>query len=909
MIHATKNFLESTLGSFPFLLMVHSIAFAIKLIIFIFLIRHKSNTSTARKSTYLLLLVLLGAHLEDFSWIAKLIYHLFFEGASYQPILFISRIAWAFTIVQYQAFSLFIECLITKPFKLSIRHKIFLTISSIFIVYFLGTAIFHFRNFEVKDRSWLEFALLRVAALYMLIPLMLSCMYSLVRKLKRERIPRILRKQLNLFLKAVMAPYLISDFVQTCPYNLTSSWITYWATNSYAFISISTILLTYAIFYCARKMMGLRFLNMSKHVKSPIESSFINNFKDVFEQLNNAMSLNEIIHITQSRFKDAFRLSTRSISLYLRPFDTRSAQECHTTEFIEIEKKVESVIDSKETELSTYIKKSKILIYDELDFNNFYEEKQKTTAVLQFLDSINADIFLPIFNQQKIIGYIIIDQNARPTQFYSNVERNEMIVLASYLSTILNLIRNRNLETIISKEKEMHEELYRKHQEINQYKESIRSFLRHSKQREIGILFYKNRQFSFENKAAKELIGVNPNVQEGDTLVKRMRHLARDVESYKSAQSCIAHDIHGNKLVLQAIPNVEQHTIIMLVYYPEVSDILTRQMEMLKDPSEWDYLLYLETTSSGRLINKLIPGSGEKILEFKLSLLKAALLSKATLLQMPQEDLKPTVELLHHIRLRTTLHILNLQAPEHAMEVAIKLFGINPIFGIKTKEEPILKKLDGSGTLFIQNIHFLSLETQAYLAELIRFGFYRIFKTEQRVTCDVNIMCSTNQDLNTLVNDGTFSKELFAELRQTQLIMPSLITLPEEELSELASGYSEQTLKQQAFKNFLELTDHEHRRLANNRPSSLQELKTKVQQLLINKSKKNQIYDETLFDPAYEVSDPELIEAARLGKQALKDPAIMAMLWNKFKNQNKIAAFLGVNRSSVNRRCREYNLT
>jgi len=32
------------------------------------------------------------------------------------------------------------------------------------------------------------------------------------------------------------------------------------------------------------------------------------------------------------------------------------------------------------------------------------------------------------------------------------------------------------------------------------------------------------------------------------------------------------------------------------------------------------------------------------------------------------------------------------------------------------------------------------------------------------------------------------------------------------------------------------------------------------------------------------------------------------MLWNKFNNQNKIAAFLGVNRSSVNRRCREYNL-
>ena len=77
---------------------------------------------------------------------------------------------------------------------------------------------------------------------------------------------------------------------------------------------------------------------------------------------------------------------------------------------------------------------------------------------------------------------------------------------------------------------------------------------------------------------------------------------------------------------------------------------------------------------------------------------------------------------------------------------------------------------------------------------------------------------------------------------------------------------------------------------------------------IITLRKKNQIYQETQFDPAYNISDPELVEAARLGKKALKDPKVMAVLWNKFKNQNKIAQFLGVNRSSVNRRCKEYNL-
>jgi transcriptional regulator with PAS, ATPase and Fis domain len=82
----------------------------------------------------------------------------------------------------------------------------------------------------------------------------------------------------------------------------------------------------------------------------------------------------------------------------------------------------------------------------------------------------------------------------------------------------------------------------------------------------------------------------------------------------------------------------------------------------------------------------------------------------------------------------------------------------------------------------------------------------------------------------------------------------------------------------------------------------------RIQDILMNKSKKNHIYEETQFDPAYNITDPELVQAARLGKKALKDPKTMALLWRKFQNQNKIATFLGVNRSSVNRRCKEYKL-
>ena len=90
--------------------------------------------------------------------------------------------------------------------------------------------------------------------------------------------------------------------------------------------------------------------------------------------------------------------------------------------------------------------------------------------------------------------------------------------------------------------------------------------------------------------------------------------------------------------------------------------------------------------------------------------------------------------------------------------------------------------------------------------------------------------------------------------------------------------------------------------------------RTKITKSLINKLKKlkfiitsgmrNNAID---FDTAKQ-KKIILIEASRLGKHALRDPKLLALLWSKFKNQNAIATFLGVNRSSVHRRCREYNI-
>jgi len=904
------TFIEFFFGSYPFLATVSSISLLTKLYVLSILFKQQNYSPILAISRNYLLFVLIGASFEDIAWIllsAREYFTIQLNSPLYLIILFFMKCAWVFFSLQYQSLALFLENLVDPRKTITLRQKIFIFITTIFGIYFILSSLVTF--YPLKSFApWFSLLMQGLFPLYAIFILMPTTLYVCLTIIKLQRIPRILKKQFFILIRLLIVPRLLLDFIQYYPFAYPFSYFTGYFTSCYSIIGISTTLLTIAIYFCARKIMGLRFLNFQNHVQDHRRFNFIDRFKDTLEELAKTSTVKELGHINQTFFKEAFGIPHSRIGLYIRTINLVEGSS-PKFELSHTETLAETFLSIKNVELEKCINKVKILIYDEIEFNNFYDPNEADTLILKFMDSINADIFLPIYKNQSIIGYIIVERHARLHEFYTQTERDEMLIFASYLGNIINLLQNRNLETLIYQEKELKEELYKKHQEINQYKESIHSFLKNNKHKDIGIIFYKQRHFIFANQAAKEIIKININTNQGSPLTKALKTIAQQVEEYKSPQSCIAKNSDGERIVISGVPNLEKNHVIITVYYPDFSDIIARQINLLKDPTLWDYLLYLETTKPGMLINQLIPGSGEQLLAFKINLLQASLTKKALLLEMAADDLLPTVELLHHISMRTTLHVLTLQGPCKGFDIAIKLFGINPIFGNNPENsKPLLEKLDGNGTLFIQNIECIDLETQEYLAEFIKYGYYRIFKSSQKMQSNVRLICSTNHNLQTLVHEGSFSAALFNELKKTSLSMPSLLTLPDNELTELAQSLAEQSLKTDDFKNVLDLNPKDKYKIVTSKPASLVELKTRVQQLLAQKSKQNAIDHEVQFNPAYDTSDPDLILAVRLGKHALRDQRIMTMLWNKFKNQNKIATFLGVNRSSINRRCKEYNL-
>lgn len=898
------TFLLEVISSKEFLLIVRTAAFLFKATVLGFFITQMLRSKRVPMSWIYLCIVIVAGLIEDSSWVFTLSRKLSLIGAYPMFDSMLKRTAWVLNIVMYQALHLFIESFKSRTLKPKLYHYLF---GSISFCFFLGLIYVGFFSggypspMELRIREWEC-----IYIFFLFLPFtLLSGLYSL----QNTQLPLILRLQLKTSLNFFLLPHLITNIWEVYPFKFVAGGLS----NCLPAAGFSAIFLSLTIYHCIKRIIGLRFLDLHEHVHEDQKFNFVNDFKSVLEDLGKASNSTEIKLLTQHFFHKAFTIPPDSTSLSIRSLRRTEQQEKDPAIMPYQQTTIETFIEIHNEQFSEapkaldFLQKNKILSHDELSYNHFNNPTDIQHALLSFLEKINADIFLPIYENNTIIAYITVQRFARNGQLYTNVERDEMLVFASYLSKVVNLLQTRNLQELFKQKKEMIEELYSKHQEISRYKESIRSFLRNNKDQNIGVFFYKSRRFTFGNKAATDILGIDPNTQIGEPLTKKLKTMVSQITSYKSAQTQMVTNGKGKQIVLLGMPHPEVNGAIFVAHHPEISDTIKHLLDTIKDPSNWDYLLYLETTESGRLINTLIPSNEEQFVNFKVELLKSALSKKALLLSLPEEDLLATVEILHHISLRETMHILELDGLVTSSEIPISLFGINNLFGSNTNQ-PLLDKLNKTGTLIIKNIHFLDLDSQNNLAECIKYGFYKVFKSNKKIQTDVRIIGSSNQDLKQMVQEGKFSQALYNELKHTALTMPSLVTLESTEIDSLVEGFADQALAEDNTAKLVNLTDKEKTKIFSQKPASLHELKRKVESIIVTKSKNDNTYEKTKFNPAYNIADPQLAKAAQMGKYALKDAKMMSVLWNKFKNQNKIAEFLGVNRSSVHRRCKDYGL-
>jgi sigma-54-interacting transcriptional regulator len=997
----------SYLGSYQAVLLVHCFACIFKLYLVHKLILIVKQSKGSWASLMLFILFAISAGMVDFMWVIKSIRE-FFPSLDYKLCLFLLRIAWGCVAIQYQALTLFINSLLGRHYKVKLFDLAFSVGSFGIFLFFVGLAFYQFNCPTPQERPLIELTMQKVGSIYVLLNLVFCAIMSSIKMIRTRYLPKILRDQLRLLLQFLIVPYIISEFIQVYPFDFAVTWVT----NSLTVVVVTSILLTYMMYYCLRRVMGLRLFNTQARVdlRKPIVPT--RNFQYVVEQLETLKSIAEIRYIVQNYLERAFIIPPEKIRFYVRNLDT-FAHEQPVLSLVEgpvlspsraksrglVEGPVLSPSQAKsrglvegplrgeseparrslgeggdEAIVEGFIRNQatplnqKILVTDELEFSNFYEEKEEYNIELALLYALNADIFLPIYENKMISAYIIIERDARKeyAPLYSGLEQDQMQVLAGVLSNAITLLvrnelrklereikqlnqennelRHESQSCVLEQEKQqekyeeqlereyqenktIRDELSRRLHEIDQYREGVSHFIFHGQQeREFGIIFYKTPHFKFGNPPAQKLLsGIDLNKHAGHGITKTLNELVTRVLDYRVPQHVIAKNDQGHTLAFTAISNIEhdnaKNHAIIIVSRPEVSDFITQKLTSLRDLSHWDYLFYLESTKTGGLVNDLIPGSGTTFLNFKIDLLKMAFSKKALMLMAAPDDVVPMAELIHDISLRAgSLQRLILKEPEKGATTAVKLFGTTALLDLSAgahtmkahehvQEVSIFERFrDRSGTILIENIQHLSIPTQDALAAYLKTGRYCPVASQERKSCLARIVCTAPANLPQLVEEKKFSKALFQELEPTTLVVPSLLTLPEEEFCELACDLSHQAIKDPAFKQALELTERDTKKMLEARPASIAELRKKVQHLLHAKVSKQDFADEVTFDPAFD-ADPELMHAARLGPDAVKDAQILAKLLKKFNgNENQVAIFLGVNRSTVNRRVKEFGL-
>lgn len=855
--------------------------------------RKKNKQSSANSSFYFFITIIIGFSIENISWIIVLLRDLHYcqigQGTRNATVF----TAWIFNMIRYQSLGLFLESLIQKKFTVKKHHKIFFFCTSIISIILIYSFIIQiFNNFQPPEILKLVFPIIPIYAFITILPSSIITFKQIFNK----DIPQLIRKQLKIILTMILFPHVFFDLVQTFPlfFYLTI------LQDNIAGAILSSIFINIAFIAFARSIFNFRFLNTTHHISSG-NSRFNNKtFKETIDQISKASYIEELSYIIQNYFKENYNLPAENIYLHARNEESVSSTKNKGLQF-SIEQFISSESDSIEM-----LRDHKIIVLDEIEFNAFYTSQPTVVALIKFLKSIECSLFVPLFYKNNLIAYITIKEKENH-HFFNLREQNDIYILGNYLAHMINMINTANPQTILLESQHLKQELFLKHQEVNQYKESMKSLLQKNVHHAAGIIFYKNNSFFFGNKAAQDLININLNQQKNHPITHALREVANQVIMFKSTQSRFLTKQNNEKLLITGIPHIEtKNSVILTIQYPEASDIIKKNLNKLQNPSKWDYALYLETTESGRLINKLVPSDQEQFFNFKIKLLEAALAHKGLLLQCHPDDLNSIAELIHHVSLKETLHVIDLQGSEEK-DIYLKLFGINPLFQ-QVEEQSLMQKLDKTGTLLIKNFEQLNHKTQKELATFIKYGYFSPLKSYDKKFCSVRIICSTNQQPQSLIERGFLTPELYDQLQSTTLKMPSLVTLQEEEIQELADGVTSQTVKDTHFNNIIQLSENDYKNIIDRKPASLKELKSKVHSLISQKTHKHTMFTEKTVDTKFETSNPDLLHAAQLGKYALKDEKLMALLWNTFKSQSKIAQFLGVNRSSVNRRCKKYNL-
>jgi transcriptional regulator with PAS, ATPase and Fis domain len=832
--------------------------------------------------------------LSDVSWICVLYENSFSK--------FILRLAWFSQPLEYYSLSLFLHSMINPSYTLSKNKKIILYGCTIFFIVnvsmltllgYLNTResvspLVSFITLFLKQNMLLINFSIKIMSIAVLVKNMIQVKNNIS---DNHQISYILKRQI-LYFFMLLSVYIIPEIA----FRLSNLFLVY---DCLLFAIPAAGLCTFSLMFCARRIYQLRFLNLMPlvQIQKRIDNSLeLAKAKQALCEINNFI---EIPIVTAQFFENNYAIARERVVFISRLLGHENVVDPALVQTIE------QFIHDEEAVVAEFFKEDAVLAYEELAFTHFYEHSTGISKLLTFLRALNTALFMPLKQGSRLLGFIIILKNQTKKELFSQSVQTQMGLFCTYVTYTMTRLEQYQYQNVLIDKEHLTVEVQKIYQKIAKYQESFMQLLKNDGVKKQGIILFKNTVFTFINNAAEELLQINPNAHQGHPLTKALKEIVRRVSVYGNSYALVEKNILGEDICCYGFPYKKEEVIILVTF----ADVMqTLKFENSLKPSDLDYFIFLHTTQAGALVQQKIPTDAPHLQQFKIQFLKVVLSKKSILLDVHEDDIQSFVGLICAITLKKLLHTIDLSCQPNSDMICMSLFGVQRFDNTeKNIEHGLLWRMDQQGILFIKNIHFLDVKTQDLLAQFIKTGSFNLYKSEQRIFSNVMIVCTSTEDLKDLTQKGLFSKQLFEQLEDSSIIFPSLVSLPFEQLESLAKGLQKQAITVAEYHHLFGFSSQERENLDQNRPCSLSDLEQRISSFIKQRMKHMPIAEETsLYGPEKNFADPVLVEAVRLGKQALKDRKIMRALWDKLKSQSKIAQLLSVDRSSVHRRCKEF---
>ncbi len=421
------------------------------------------------------------------------------------------------------------------------------------------------------------------------------------------------------------------------------------------------------------------------------------------------------------------------------------------------------------------------------------------------------------------------------------------------------------------------------------------------------------------NKPYGQFLGLDPEKQIGkhctDVIENTRMHIVAKTGKPEINQS---HRIKGQNMVVQRIPIWKDGKVIAVfgqVMFKDIKDVskLANKLSMLESKVKL-YEEELITLRSTRYTFDSIIGTSQAIGILKKEALSAATNQFPVLITGDSGTGKELfAQAIHHASPRKLYPFVRINCsaiPKDLLESELFGYEKGAFTGAKSEGKPGKFEIANHGTVFLDEIGDLPLEMQPKLLRVVEEKEFERVGGTQVIRSDFRLIAATNQNLEDMLSDGRFRKDLFYRLNVIPLNIPPLRER-KNDIIPLARHFMQQMAQEAAIYEIKMGPEAEKAFKRHDWPGNVRELLNVLERILSSiETDTIRLVDLPFYLHRTQKKSPQQDHTSIKEVQALAEKeAIRYALKESNNNKVKAAKILGIHRTLLYKKMKKYDIS